>query len=288
MLKKIEETFRDYFPKRMENYQLYTSLLKDKSGLEIGGPSPTFTSKGFLPIYDYIKKLDGCNFSTNTLWEGNISEGNTYKYGTKKGYQIISDGSKLDIVTDAKYDFLLSCHSIEHIANPIKALTEWKRVIEDKGYIVLIVPHKDNTFDHDRPITSLGHLINDYKNNTQEDDTTHFEEVIQLHDILMDQGVRDTATLTIRTVNNYKNRCLHHHVFNTPLVVKLADYLDFKICDVQHFNPFNIILLLQKNSIEKPDNSFYLDVSNRIYQKDKFPSDKNGWYHLPVCCFYSR
>ena len=274
MLKKIERLYRQYFPKRMENYRAYISALSDSNGLEIGGPSFVFTSKGFLPIYDHIRNLDGCNFSTNTVWEGNISEGSNYKYGNRKGFQIISDGSKLDTVDDSKYDFLLSCHSIEHIANPIKALVEWKRVIKDKGYIILVVPHKDNTFDHKRPVTSLEHLTSDYTNNIQEDDTTHFEEVIRLHDILRDEGVQDEASLKIRTTDNFTNRCVHHHVFNTPLVAKMTNYLDLKICDIQHFNPFNIVILLQKNNHEKPDNSFYLNPSNKVYQKEKFPSDK--------------
>lgn len=275
MLKRIEKIIRAYFPKRMNNYKSYISVLRNKSGLEIGGPSHTFTLKGFLPIYHYIKGLDGCNFSNITHWEGNITEGNNYKYGSKTGYQIISDGTELKTVENEKYDFLLSCHSLEHIANPLKALIEWKRVIKKDGFIVLIIPHKDNTFDHKRPVTSLEHLISDYNNNIQEDDKTHFEEVIQLHDISMDQGVDNIESLKMRTWDNYENRFIHHHVFNTPLIVKIADHLNFKVCDVQHFNPFNIIVLLQKNSGVENDNSFYLNNENRIYKKEKFPSDKH-------------
>jgi SAM-dependent methyltransferase len=275
MIKKLEQLFRKYFPKRMNNYRKYISALKDKSGLEIGGPSFAFTSKGFLPVYDHIKNLDGCNFSSSTIWEGNISEGHNYKYGDKKGFQIISDGSRLVTVPDSKYDFVLSCHSIEHIANPIKALTEWKRVIKNKGYILLVVPHKDNTFDHNRPVTSMEHLISDYKNDTQENDTTHFEEVISLHDMTRDEGVDDKNALKIRTADNFNNRCVHHHVFNTPLVTKLADYLHLSICDIRHFNPFHIIMLLQKDEQGKPGNSPYLNAANKVYHKEKFPSDKN-------------
>ena len=274
MLKKIESVFRSFFPKRIENHQYYLSVLKDLKGIEIGGPSPVFTSKGFLPVYNVINALDGCNFSSNTVWEGNIKEGNYYTFGNKKGYQIISDGSNLPMIADGKYDFLLSCHSIEHIANPIKAINEWKRIIKDNGYILLVVPHKDTTFDHNRPVTKLEHLVADFENNTGEDDTTHFEEVITLHDIAMDYGTEDIASLKIRTADNFNNRCVHQHVFNTPLVVKLSDYLNLKILDIQHFNPFNIVVLLQKKGTENVDNRIYLNRNHEIYQKDKFPSDK--------------
>lgn len=272
MLKKIEQVYRRFFPKRLKNYQFYLSALNGLYGLEIGGPSAAFTSAGFLPVYTSIKSLDGCNFSSNTVWEGNIQEGYNYKYGDKKGYQLISDGSSLEMIPDGKYDFILSCHSIEHFANPIKALTEWKRILKDQGYILLVVPHKDNTFDHNRPITTLDHLIKDYENNTEETDNTHFDEVISLHDISRDPGTPDIESLKRRTADNFNNRCVHHHVFNTPLVVKLTDYLNLKICDVQHFNPFHIVILLQKTI--KPDNSKFLDTDNEIYQLEKFPSDK--------------
>ena len=275
MLKKIEHTIRRFFPKRMKNHNRYLSALKGLNGLEVGGQSPIFKSNGFLPVYTVIKNVDGCNFNTTTVWEGNLKEGpGNYEYENKRGYQYIAEAINLNRIPDAKYDFVLSCHSIEHTANPIKALTEWKRVIKDDGYLVLIVPHKDQTFDHNRPVTTLEHLIKDYENNTREDDSTHFEEVIALHDISKDDGIGDMESLKARTADNFNNRCVHQHVFNTPLVIKLADHLGLKIHDVQHFNPFNIIVLLQKSIHQKADNSFYLDPKNIIYQNNKFPSDK--------------
>ena len=71
-------------------------------------------------------------------------------------------------------------HCIEHIANPLKAISEWKRILKDNGLILLIVPHKDKTFDHNRPITSLSHLIEDMKTDVQEDDSTHLPEILEL------------------------------------------------------------------------------------------------------------
>jgi SAM-dependent methyltransferase len=274
MLKKLERIFRQSFPKRLKKYTTYLNALKDLNGLEIGGPSFAFSTTGFLPLYDTVANLDGCNFSSNTMWEGNIKEGNTYAYGNKKGYQYISDGIQLEHIKDGHYDFILSSHSIEHFANPLKALSEWKRVIREGGYMVLIVPHKDNTFDRNRPITTLDHLIMDYENNTGEDDSTHFEEVLSLHDITMDNGIGDMEALKLRTIDNYNNRGVHHHVFNTPLVVKIANHLNFKICDVQVYNPFHIVLLLQKSDTAIPDNSYYLNPNLPVYHQAKFPSDK--------------
>lgn len=274
MRKIVERQYRRLFPKRIKNYNQYKVVFQHNSGLEIGGPSHAFTNDGFLPIYKVVKSLDGCNFSSNTIWEGQIKEGENYKFGNRKGWQYISDAVDLSKIETAKYDFILSCHSLEHLANPIKALTEWKRVLREKGHLLLIVPHKDQTFDHKRPLTTLTHLIDDYKKNITENDTTHFEEVIQLHDISLDAGVSDIDYLKQRTLDNFNNRCVHQHVFNTPLAVRLADYMNFTIIDVQHFNPFHIILFLQKNETEKAGNQIYLNPAHKIYQKTKFPSDK--------------
>ena len=273
MKKKMEKLFRNIFPKRVKNYKFLKSKFINQNGLEIGGPSFAFTEKGFLPLYSVVGNLDGCNFSNQTVWEGEIRSGLNYKYGVRTGTQFILDGGSLMEIADNSYDFVLSCHSLEHMANPIKALAEWKRIIKDNSYVLLILPHKDNTFDRNRPITHMDHLINDLENNTLENDVTHFQEVLSLHDLSLDTGIKDMEALRLRTSENYDNRCVHHHVFNTPMVAQMVDYAGFKICEIQHFNPFHIIFLLKKPN-GNFDNSAFLSPENKAYQKQQFPSDK--------------
>ena len=273
MKKKMEKLFRNIFPKRVKNYKFLKSKFINQNGLEIGGPSFAFTEKGFLPLYSVVGNLDGCNFSNQTVWEGEIKSGLNYKYGVRTGTQFILDGGSLMEIADNSYDFVLSCHSLEHMANPIKALAEWKRIIKDNSYVLLILPHKDNTFDRNRPITHMDHLINDLENNTLENDVTHFQEVLSLHDLSLDTGIKDMEALRLRTSENYNNRCVHHHVFNTPMVAQMVDYAGFKICEIQHFNPFHIIFLLKKPN-GNFDNSAFLSPENKAYQKQQFPSDK--------------
>ena len=273
MKKKMEKLFRNIFPKRVKNYKFLKSKFINQNGLEIGGPSFAFTEKGFLPLYSVVGNLDGCNFSNQTVWEGEIKSGLNYKYGVRTGTQFILDGGSLMEIADNSYDFVLSCHSLEHMANPIKALAEWKRIIKDNSYVLLILPHKDNTFDRNRPITHMDHLINDLENNTLENDVTHFQEVLSLHDLSLDTGIKDMEALRLRTSENYDNRCVHHHVFNTPMVAQMVDYAGFKICEIQHFNPFHIIFLLKKPN-GNFDNSAFLSPENKAYQKQQFPSDK--------------
>ena len=274
ILNNLEKIFRKYFPKRIPNASLYINTLKGLSGLEIGGPSFAFSKKGFIPIYKHIKTLDGCNFSAETVWEGKIKPGKTYQFENKVGYQYIMDGSNLSEIKENKYDFILSSHNLEHIANPIKALFEWKRVIKINGYMLLIVPHKDKTFDNKRPITKFNHIVDDFEKKVSEKDDTHFNEIILLHDIEKDLGVTSLEELKTRTLNNYENRCAHHHTFNCPLVAQMLDYIDMKIIDVIPFSPFHIIALAQKTEKSEIKNEYYTSPSSEKYKSSIFPSDR--------------
>lgn len=58
--------------------------------------------------------------------------------------------------------FLLASHVIEHMPDTIRALQEWDRAVRSGGIVFLIVPHKERTFDRDRPRTDLRHHLADF------------------------------------------------------------------------------------------------------------------------------
>lgn len=244
---KIEVEFRKYFPKYIPNAKFYKKIFSGLYGLEIGGPSLAFTQKGFMPIYKYIKGLDGCNFSSSTIWEGEIQSGNTYQFENRIGHQYIMDGTDLSVIKDDQYDFILSSHNLEHIANPIKALLEWKRVIKRNGYLLIILPNKLGTFDIQREYTSLEHLIDDFKNNVTESDNTHIDEIIQLHD-----HSRNPSNITVNDFNelinnNYETRCAHHHVFDRKLIEGLLKHVELDTISIQYFSSIHIVILAKKS-----------------------------------------
>jgi ubiquinone/menaquinone biosynthesis C-methylase UbiE len=213
---------------KIRNFNDWKQLVKNKSGIEIGGPSGIFSKNHFLPIYPYLKSLDGVNFSSQTLWEGEIEQGNNYKFGGKTGYQFIAEGSDLRQIQSQTYDFLLSCNNLEHIANPLKALAEWKRVLKKGGALILILPKKESNFDHKRSVTSLEHVIKDYENNIDERDTSVIEEVLRLHDLNRDPKAGNFENFKKRSENNFSNRTLHHHVFDTDLLKQMVEHIGMK------------------------------------------------------------
>ncbi len=112
------------FLKQKEKRKLIKHAIhfRKQEGIEIGGPSDFFKIRGTLPIYIFAAKVDGVNFNSTTLWESSLQEGLYYHYyKNKTGYQYIAEASKLDFIEPNKYDFVLSCHSLEHIANPLNA-----------------------------------------------------------------------------------------------------------------------------------------------------------------------
>lgn len=220
--------------------------LKSKIGLEIGGPSSIFGLKGYFPVYLFAKRIDSVNYSTDTVWEGKISEGRNFNYfKSKKGYQYIQEASELKNTPSGSYDFLLSSHSLEHIANPIKALKIWHTLLKPHGEFVLILPDKKNTFDIKRPYTTMEHLLSDFKQDVDEYDATHFDEILLHHSPLKDEG--NSKEMLIETLkNNYINRCMHHHVFNFEIIRELLLYCGFIPVFHQEASPFHLITIAKK------------------------------------------
>lgn len=217
-----------------------------KSVLEIGGPSAIFSNGiyGIIPIYKTVKDLSNINFSYQTIWENKITEGNTFKYGKRIGKQYVLEASDLHTISDSQYEGIISSHCLEHTANPIKVILEWKRVIKNDGNILLIVPNKNYTFDHKRPYTTFEHILNDYNNNVTEEDLSHLEEILELHDQEMDKGLRG-GDFRKRSLENFKNRCLHQHVFNDELVSKIAEYTGLELISKNEFH-IHLVYLLRK------------------------------------------
>ena len=79
---------------------------------------------------------------------------------------IVSPGDQLPL-EDSSVDFVISSHVIEHFPDPIKALSEWYRVVKPGGYLYIIAPHKERTFDKERPRTTLAELIERHETGKQ-------------------------------------------------------------------------------------------------------------------------
>lgn len=232
-----------------QNRKCYLALKKylygfdHKQGIEIGGPSFIFSKKLGIPVYALSLGVDGCNYSSHTVWEGEIRDTH-YRYRKwLLGTQYIGEATAVSaVVKDKKYDFVISSNCLEHVANPVKAVKDWMNVLKKTGLILLIVPEKESNFDHNRAYTPFEHLVEDYTNGVDEDDMTHFDEIIEKHDLARDTGITDREAFIERSKNNKENRCFHHHVFNRECLVALFDYLQLEVLFTQTTLTDHIIL----------------------------------------------
>jgi SAM-dependent methyltransferase len=218
-------------------------------GLEIGGPSNFFKGGREFPIYSAAQKMDNVNYSSKTFWEGTLEEGKHFRYSPNKaaGHQFICEASDLSAIPDCSYDFVASCHTLEHCANPIKALIEWRRVLTNDGWVALVLPHKVGTFDHRRRATEFEHLVKDYTNGVTEDDETHFAEILEKHDLDRDLAQESRKTFEKWIDENTANRGAHHHVFDPALAIRLLDHVGFEVAAAEVVMPFHIFIVAQKS-----------------------------------------
>jgi SAM-dependent methyltransferase len=223
----------------------FQKAVQDKCGLEIGGPSRVFGDEGELPLYRRVAWLDNCVFSASTIWEGTRAEGQTYRYYADKpaGFNFIREGTDLRGIADRRYDFVLSCHNLEHISNPIRALKEWARVVKPGGAIVLLLPDGRHTFDHRRKSTSVKHLQEDFELGRDETDLTHLEEILECHDLSRDPGGLSSEEFRSRSLRNFENRCLHHHVFDPSNSRELLEWAGLTVEVQELAKPFHIAML---------------------------------------------
>ncbi|WP_439107105.1 methyltransferase domain-containing protein [Congregibacter sp.] len=237
-------------PQRASCAQRLRTLLKGHNSLEVGGPSSVFDRRGILPVYQSLKSVDNANFASETVWQKEIDPALRYRpdRNNQTGSVYLCDAVDMSVIGDAKYDVVLSSHVLEHLANPIKALNEWGRVLRDGGLLVLLTPRKEATFDHRRLTTSLEHLLRDYKQDVSEADLTHLDEILELHDIEMDAGVASFEEFERRSQDNVEHRCLHHHVFDLPLLAALFEHLNWEVLELESCEPAHSIVVARKPS----------------------------------------
>jgi SAM-dependent methyltransferase len=244
---RIRSVIRDLLGLRLKAHGLFLEHVRDKCGLAIGGPSGTFRDSGLVPLYRFVRSLDNCVFASTTIWEGTREDRSPFIFDERKpaGCNYVLEATSLDAIADSAYDFLLSAHNLEHVANPVKALKEWQRVLRPGGSVILILPDYRKTFDHRRQTTSVTHMFEDFERGTTEDDPTHIAEVLALHDFSQDPIGGDYEDFRRRVLDNSQYRTVHHHVFDEVNSSELLQALGMVVKCVELAPPHHMVLLAQ-------------------------------------------
>jgi predicted SAM-dependent methyltransferase len=152
---------------------------------------------------------------------------------------VIDDGETLLSIADSSVDFVIANHMIEHCQNPIGTIEHHLRVLKPGGILYMAVPDKRYTFDRDRPVTSLEHVIQDYTEGPEWSMHSHFEEWTRL----VNKAPEDNVAAQVKHLINI-NYSIHFHVWTQVEFLELLLY-----CRSELSFPIEIEAL-QKNGIE--------------------------------------
>ena len=246
-VKRRLERYRYMSGPHIRKRALYLERVAGKRGLEVGGPSDVFRPDCPLDLYAAVGGLDNCDFSNSTVWQAHLEPEYRFHPEKEAGRSMFCEGTNLATVADGSYDFVLSSHNLEHFANPVKALREWKRILRPGGVLILALPNYRRTFDHRRKPTSVDHMLDDFTHNVGEDDLTHLPEIFALHDRSRDPASGTQEYFENRSRKNIENRCLHHHVFDMHNSRALLEQVGYRVHSVELAYPVHILLLATCN-----------------------------------------
>ncbi len=92
---------------------------------------------------------------------------------------LIDEGERLSTLGDGSQEFVVANHFLEHCQDPIGAMKNMVRVLRPGGVAYLAVPDKRFTFDHDRPTTTLDHVVRDRREGPAWSREMHFVEWVR-------------------------------------------------------------------------------------------------------------
>lgn len=138
---------------------------------------------------------------------------------------ILDDAETLSTIDQDSQQFVIANHVIEHMANPILALENWARVLKPGGRLFLAVPDKNTSFDVERPITELSHIIEDYKSPSLERDYRHFEDFAHYVSCRQFKVRPENESKQFAKELFDKNYSIHFHVWDFPAFNDVLQYM---------------------------------------------------------------
>lgn len=131
---------------------------------------------------------------------------------------IVDDGERLSKVGDESQDFIIANHFVEHCQDPVKAIGNMVRVLKEEGILYISLPDKRYTFDRERPVTPLEHLLSDYSDGPTTSRREHLEEWFRVVQKIEDQTEREEAVETALQSDDH----IHYHVWTQAEMLELT------------------------------------------------------------------
>jgi SAM-dependent methyltransferase len=126
------------------------------------------------------------------------------------------DADRLRAMRSGSQDFVIACHILEHLANPLAMMLEIDRVTRPGGRVVIVLPDRTETFDRSRPPTSLEHLVEEFRRDIHEIPRDHLVEAVAAQ-VRLRGDMRDLDVigkeLGEEELEMHRRRSIHAHVW---------------------------------------------------------------------------
>lgn len=160
----------------------------------------------------------------------------------------VTDLESMRGIDDASMDFVIANHVLEHVEDPLRALASLSRVLRPSGIAFIALPDKRFTFDKDRAITPLEHLIRDYEQGPDCSIAEHYDEWARCIDGLSGDAHKQKCADMLRDRTN-----IHFHVWDYPAMLEMfanvARTPDFGLeVEMSMQNGVEVIWILRKST----------------------------------------
>ncbi len=174
---------------------------------------------------------------------------------------IIDDGQVLGTIANHSLDFIIANHLIEHCDNPLGTIENWLSKLRAGGIIFLAVPDQRKGWDERRPVTSLQHIIDDYRSTASDRkmrNFQHFKDWVELVG-----NIHDPAHVQRLIEIDYS---IHFHVFTFESFFALLAYARERMSF-----PVRIVEAVQPSE-ESWESVFVLEKRYRRLMSNRLPS----------------
>lgn len=137
---------------------------------------------------------------------------------------IIENGEHLKSFSSDSQDYIIANHFLEHCQNPIGTIERFLSVLKPNGVIFMAIPDKRYTFDLNREVTQIDHLVKDYRIGPEWSEDMHYRDFVK--NTIWGTNCNSDEDIT-NVVNNLKAKkfSIHYHVWRHQDLIDFFIYL---------------------------------------------------------------
>jgi predicted SAM-dependent methyltransferase len=164
---------------------------------------------------------------------------------------LIGNAQDLSVLSDDSVDFVVANHLFEHLDNPIQGLKEMVRVLRPGGVLYLALPEPRVTFDSKRDLTTVQHVLDEYRDGPSGSREAHFLDWVEKVEAFLEGNRVDDVQARAQALSAM-DYSIHYHVWRPDTFMDFLaaakaasgialEPVDFTPCDGGKDNEFIFI-----------------------------------------------